>query len=92
MNPVTTSHHLGINIGASSISIVELQKSEGQLKIISHKRSLTMETLSWCRQNRQTQGNFSGKPGHQQNTAKFNKIPVFTGMATSIWMLCYKNG
>ncbi len=37
MNPVATTHHLGINIGASSISIVELQKADGQLKIIKHK-------------------------------------------------------
>ncbi len=36
MNTSVTSH-LGINIGASSISIVELRKAEGQIKITSHK-------------------------------------------------------
>src|SRR5665647_352694 len=37
MNPGTTSYHLGINIGASSISTVEVQKTDGHLKVISHK-------------------------------------------------------
>ena len=37
MNSVAITHHMGINIGASSISVVELQKDDEQLKIISHK-------------------------------------------------------
>lgn len=37
MNPEATTHHLGINIGASSISIVELKKAGGQIQILSHK-------------------------------------------------------
>ncbi len=37
MKPETSSFHLGINIGASSISTVELQKTDGHIKIISAK-------------------------------------------------------
>ena len=37
MNPEATTHHLGINIGASSISIVELKNADGQIQILSHK-------------------------------------------------------
>ena len=37
MATATTSYHLGINIGASSISMVELHKTEEKIRIISHK-------------------------------------------------------
>jgi predicted CoA-substrate-specific enzyme activase len=37
MKPDTTTLHLGINIGASSISTVELQKTDGHIKVLSHK-------------------------------------------------------
>lgn len=37
MSSATTSYHLGINIGASSISIVKLQKTEEKIQLISHK-------------------------------------------------------
>ena len=36
MNLESNTYHLGINIGASSISTVKLQQAEGQIKILSH--------------------------------------------------------
>lgn len=37
MKTPTKSRHLGINIGASSISTVELHKTDGQITVLSHK-------------------------------------------------------